>query len=203
MEATLLLGGLAIAFSFQLWPSLLSITWFPWITKNAAIAGLIIGLIVVVFTDTLGQKLTGGRLPWGVWPWTIHSAVWGMFFNISICLIMSFLTNNDPDREHREKFHSFIREHSIRKNNDRWSKPVGGLLLMVWMFFAIGPGSIFGNFVFGKPNNGYEDWMLGMPSIWAWQIIWWALGVGVVWFLANKLRMSTEPEIEIKSISSE
>ena len=65
------------------------------------------------------------------------------------------------------------------------------------------PGSIFGNFVFGKPNNGYEDWMLGMPSIWAWQIIWWALGVGVVWFLANKLRMSTEPEIEIKSISSE
>ena len=28
-----------------------------------------------------------------------------------------------------------------------------------------------------------------------------ALGVGVVWFLANKLRMSVEPEIEIKAIS--
>ena len=40
-----------------------------------------------------------------------------------------------------------------------------------------------------------------MPSIWAWQIIWWALGVGVVWFLANKLRMSVEPELEIKAIS--
>jgi SSS family solute:Na+ symporter len=43
--------------------------------------------------------------------------------------------------------------------------------------------------------------MLGMPSIWAWQIIWWALGVGLIWFLANKLRMSTEPEKEIESIN--
>ena len=73
---------------------------------------------------------------------------------------------------------------------------------MVWMFFAIGPGSVFGNFIFGKPNKDYDSWMLGMPSIWAWQIIWWALGVGLIWFLANKLRMSTEPEIEIESISS-
>jgi len=203
MEATLILGGLAIAFSFQLWPSLLSITWFPWITKSGAIAGLIIGLIVVIFTETLGQKITGGRLPWGVWPWNIHSAVWGMFFNISICLIVSLMTSEDPDREHRNTFHSFIQKHSITKANDRWSKPVGGLLLMVWMFFAIGPGSVFGNFIFGKPNKGYDSWMLGMPSIWAWQIIWWALGVGVIWFLANKLRMSTEPETEIKPISSE
>jgi hypothetical protein len=76
-------------------------------------------------------------------------------------------------------------------------------VLMVWMFFAIGPGSVFGNMAFGEPNIGYDQWLLGMPSIWAWQIIWWALGVGVVWFLANKLRMSTEPEIEVKSISSE
>jgi SSS family solute:Na+ symporter len=203
MEATLILGGLAIAFSFQLWPSLLSITWFPWITKSGAIAGLIIGLIVVIFTETLGQKITGGKLPWGVWPWNIHSAVWGMFFNISICLIVSLMTSEDPDREHRNTFHSFIQKHSITKANDRWSKPVGGLLLMVWMFFAIGPGSVFGNFIFGKPNKGYDSWMLGMPSIWAWQIIWWALGVGVIWFLANKLRMSTEPETEIKPISSE
>ena len=203
MEATLILGGLAIAFSFQLWPSLLSITWFPWITKSGAIAGLIIGLIVVIFTETLGQKITGGRLPWGLWPWNIHSAVWGMFFNISICLIVSLMTSEDPDREHRNTFHSFIQKHSITKANDRWSKPVGGLLLMVWMFFAIGPGSVFGNFIFGKPNKGYDSWMLGMPSIWAWQIIWWALGVGVIWFLANKLRMSTEPETEIKPISSE
>ena len=80
---------------------------------------------------------------------------------------------------------------------------LAALLLMIWMFFAIGPGSVFGNMAFGEPNAGYDQWLLGMPSIWAWQIIWWALGVGVVWFLANKLRMSVEPKIEIKAISSD
>ena len=203
MEATLLLGSLAIACSFQLWPSLLGATWLPWINRSGAIAGLSIGLIAVILTEPLGQKLTGGALPWGVWPWNIHSAVWGMFFNIVICMIISLMAINDPEKEHRQTFHNFFQKHSDIKLSDRWSKPVGALLLMVWMFFAIGPGSIFGNMAFGEPNIGYDQWLLGMPSIWAWQIIWWALGVGVVWFLANKLRMSVEPKIEIKAISSD
>jgi uncharacterized protein YggT (Ycf19 family) len=37
-----------------------------------------------------------------------------------------------------------------------------------------------------------------MPSIWLWQIIWWALGVAMMWFLAYKLEMSTIPEKEIE-----
>ncbi len=201
MEATLLLGSLAIACSFQLWPSLLGATWLPWINRGGAIAGLSIGLIAVILTEPLGQKLTGGAIPWGVWPWNIHSAVWGMFFNIVICMIISLMAVNDPEKEHRQTFHNFFQKHSEIKSSDRWAKPIGALLLMIWMFFAIGPGSVFGNMAFGEPNTGYDQWLLGMPSIWAWQIIWWSLGVGVVWFLANKLRMSVEPEIEIKAIS--
>ena len=203
MEATLLLGSLAIACSFQLWPSLLGATWLPWINRSGAIAGLSIGLIAVLLTEPIGQKLTGGALPWGVWPWNIHSAVWGIFFNIVICMIISLMAINDPEKEHRQTFHNFFKKHSDIKSSDRWSKPVGALLLMIWMFFAIGPGSVFGNMAFGEPNTGYDQWLVGMPSIWAWQIIWWALGVGVVWFLANKLRMSTEPETEIKALSSD
>jgi len=203
MEATLLLASLAIACSFQLWPSLLGATWLPWINRGGAIAGLSIGLIAVILTEPLGQKLTGGAIPWGVWPWNIHSAVWGMFFNIVICMIISLMAVNDPEKEHRQTFHNFFQKHSEIKSSDRWAKPIGALLLMIWMFFAIGPGSVFGNMAFGEPNIGYDQWLLGMPSIWAWQIIWWALGVGVVWFLANKLRMSVEPEMEIKAISSD
>ena len=58
MEATLLLGSLAIACSFQLWPSLLGATWLPWITRGGASAGLGIGLIAVILTEPIGQKLT-------------------------------------------------------------------------------------------------------------------------------------------------
>ncbi len=32
-----------------------------------------------------------------------------------------------------------------------------------------------------------------MPSIWAWQVIWWALGVFVIWYLASRMEMATWP----------
>jgi hypothetical protein len=100
-------------------------------------------------------------------------------------------------------FHVFFYEYSVSSVIDRWSKPVAGILLVTWMFFAIGPGSVFGNFVFGKPNAGYAEWIFGMPSIWAWQIIWWSLGVGMIWFLAIKAKMSTEPEKNIERKTEE
>ncbi len=202
MEATMLLGGLAIACAFQLWPSLLAVTWFSFITRSAATAGLIVGLIAVVLTEPLGQKLTGGSLPWGVWPWTIHSAAWGMFFNLVICLIVSASSREDiDDRKWRDSFHDFFHEYTASEVCDRWSKPVAGVMVMVWMFFAIGPGSLLGNVLFGEPNAGYDAWVFRMPSLWAWQIIWWALGVLMIWFLANKMRMSTTPEKEIERVA--
>jgi Na+/proline symporter len=194
MEATVLLGTLAIAFAFQLWPSLLAVTWFPWITRQAATLGLIVGLIAVIMTEMLGQKLTANSLPWGRWPWTMHSAAWGMFFNVAVCLIVSAMTRHDPDRQRREVFHSFLKEHGSLTLRRRWLKPVAWIIVLVWMFFAIGPGSVLGNILFGEPNGGYEAWNFGMPSIWAWQIIWWALGVGMIWYLAYKMEMSTEPD---------
>lgn len=201
MQATVLIGGLAISCAFQLWPSLLGVTWFSWITRQGATAGLIVGLIAVVMTEALGQKITGGLLPWGVSPWTIHSAVWGMFFNIVICVLVSKMSGDDSDLDRRESFHIFLHEYTASKSKDRWSKPIAGLMVVVWMFFAIGPGSILGNIAFGKPDEGYEAWIFGMPSIWAWQIIWWALGVGMIWFIASKAKMSTEPEKDIEKIA--
>jgi hypothetical protein len=39
-----------------------------------------------------------------------------------------------------------------------------------------------------------------MPSIWAWQILFWLLGVGMMWFLAYKMNMSTIPETQIEAL---
>jgi len=196
MEATILLGTLAIAFAFQLWPSLLAVTWFPWITRQAAVLGLVAGLIVVVMTETLGQKLSANSLPWGRWPWTMHSAAWGMFFNAAVCLLVSAMTRRDPDRPRRDAFHVFLRQKDALSIRRRWLKPVAWIIVLVWVFFAVGPGSVLGNILFGEPDGGYEAWNFGMPSIWVWQIIWWALGVGMIWYLAYKMEMSTEPEPE-------
>ncbi len=198
MDAAILLGSLAIAFGFQLWPSLLAVTWFPWITRQAASLGLIVGLIAVVMTEPLGQKLAADSLPWGRWPWTIHSAAWGMFFNIAVCLMVSAMSRDETDRLRRNRFHEFFQDYSASVSRRRWSKPVAGVIVLVWMFFAIGPGAVIGNIFFGDPNGGYETWKFGMPSLWAWQIIWWALGVGMIWYLAYKMELSTDLERDIE-----
>jgi len=194
MTASLLLGSLAISISFQLWPALLGVTRFPWITQKAALLGLVVGVIVVVLTEPIGQRLTAGALPWGRWPWTIHSAIWGMFFNILVCLALSATASRDSNWQRRIELHTFLKQVTAIRNAKRWLKPVAGVIVLVWLFFAIGPGSVIGNLLFGEPNAGYEAWNLGMPSIWAWQIMWWALGVGMVWYLANRLQQSTALE---------
>ncbi len=55
-----------------------------------------------------------------------------------------------------------------------------------------------GNELFGKPIN-VESWSFGMPSIWVWQIIFWGMGILLVWFLAVKMEMSTSLEKNIVS----
>ena len=63
---------------------------------------------------------------------------------------------------------------------------------MIW-FFAIGPGLVIGNDIFGMPNAGYDGWYMKIPSLWGYQLICWIIGIGLLWFLANKMDHSTLP----------
>ena len=202
-DALVLLGGLAVAFGFQMWPSLAAICWFPWITRQGATWGLAAGLIGVIFTETIGQGVAdvfGIELAWGRWPWTIHSAGWGMILNLAVCLPVSYLTQNSGDLSHRMKYHNFLREHASLSPSKRGLVPIAWGVTLAWMFFGIGPGAVIGNDLFGAPNAGVEGWTFGIPSIWAWQIIFWLLGVAMMWFLAYKMEMSTMPEKEVEAL---
>ena len=81
-------------------------------------------------------------------------------------------------------------------------KPSAWIVTVAWIFFSIGPGLLIGNRMFGNPNN-VESWSFGMPSIWVWQIIFWLLGVVLVWFLAFKMGMSTPSDKTIISQSED
>ncbi|NQV48731.1 MAG: sodium:solute symporter [Rhodospirillaceae bacterium] len=202
-DALVLLGGLAVAFGFQMWPALASVTWFPWLTRQGVTLGLAVGLIAVIFSESFGisiAKFFGGDLPWGRWPLTMHSAFWGMFFNLLVALPVSAMTQNDSDLAHRMKYHNFLREHASLPASKQGLKPIAWIITLAWMFFGIGPGAVIGNDIFGAPNVGVEGWTFGMPSIWAWQILFWALGVGMMWFLAYKMEMSTVPEKEVMAL---
>jgi solute:Na+ symporter, SSS family len=199
-DALVLLGGLAVAFGFQMWPSLAAVCWIPWITREGATWGLAAGLIGVIFTETIGQQITGGSLPWGRWPWTIHSAGWGMILNLAVCLPVSAMTQSADARAHRMKYHDFLREHATLTPGKEGLKPIAWIITLLWLFFGIGPGAVIGNDIFGAPNAGIDGWTFGMPSIWAWQILFWILGVGMMWFLAYKMEMSTMPSKEVEAL---
>jgi Na+/proline symporter len=197
-DALVLLGGLAVAYGFQMWPALIGICYLPWFTRQGITLGLIAGLVAVTLTESIGQTWFG-ITAWGRWPWTIHSAGWGIFFNLGVCIIVSAITQGNDNKEHKQKFHDFLAETAAVSPSKAGLKPLAWIITIVWFIFAIGPGAVIGNTIFGNPNDA-TTWMFGMPSIWAWQIIWWFLGVCMMWFLAYKMEMSTMPEKDIVAL---
>lgn len=195
--ATQVLGSLAIPCSFQLLPALLGVLWLPWMTRRAATVGLIAGLVVVVLTEPLGQLLTADRLPWGRWPWTIHSGLWGMAANLAICLAVCASSRVDAERHARDRVHAFLDDRAWWGLNSPRLKSAAWILVLAWLFFAVGPGAVLGNRLFGAPGAGYQAWVFGAPSLWAWQVFWWLLGIGLVWFLAVKMEMSTATRVAV------
>jgi Na+/proline symporter len=199
-DALVLLGGLAVAFGFQMWVPLAAVCYLPWITRLGATCGLAAGLAGVAMTDSVGQILFGPALPWGRWPLTIHSAGWGIFCNILVCVLVSALTQNSKQRAHRMKFHIFLREHTHLPPAKRNHIPLAWVLTLTWFLVGVGPGAVLGNWIFGEPTAGRRAWLFGIPSIWAWQILFWLLGIALLWFLAYHLEMATMPKKEVEAL---
>jgi len=201
-DALVLLGGLAVAFGFQMWVPLAAVCWIPWITRSGATWGLIAGLLGVIFTESFGLTIlkSAGIDLWGRWPLTIHSAGWGMLFNAGVCIILSAMTQDEQQLAHRMKFHNFLKEHASLPDSKKGLVPVAWAITIGWLIFGIGPGAVIGNTIFGAPDAGRDAWTFGIPSIWAWQILFWLLGVFMMWFLAYKMEMSTVPTTEVEAL---
>ena len=184
--AIVMLGGLAVSYGFMMYPALIGTLYWPWLTREGVVAGLICGIIAVTLTFTF--KL---GLPWGAYPLTIHCAGWGIIFNLPVAILVSFFTQPEKEEmDRRMSYHTFIRSHASLPEEKRPLIKVGWIITLVWFMFAIGPFCVIGNTIFGNPMTP-STWINGMPSIWIWQILWWILGVGMMWFLAYKLEMST------------
>ena len=184
--AIVMLGGLAVSYGFMMYPALIGTLYWPWLTREGVVVGLICGIIAVTLTFTF--KL---GLPWGAYPLTIHCAGWGIIFNLPVAILVSFFTQPEKEEmDRRMSYHTFIRQHASLPEEKRPLIKVGWIITLVWFMFAIGPFCVIGNTIFGNPMTP-STWINGMPSIWIWQILWWILGVGMMWFLAYKLEMST------------
>ena len=126
-------------------------------------------------------------------------AGWGILFNLGLAVIISAVTQEQNALRHRMVYHNFLNDHAALTTSKRGLVPVAWVVTLVWFFFAIGPGAVIGNTLFGDPIDN-ATWIFGMPSIWAWQIIWWLLGVGMMWLLAYKMELSLIPSKEVEAL---
>ncbi len=201
------LGGLALAFGAQLLPALVGLCWFRWLTRPGVLVGLGFGLAGVILTETFGLTLAsfaGLELPWGRWPWTLHSAGWGLLINVALCVLVSLVTmHREPDKAHRHGYHDFLRRAAGLPRRRRSLRGVAWGLMLAWVFLAMGPGIVMGNSAFGAPEAGLAAWVLSVPSLWAWQMLSWTAGVLILWFLATKMEMATPPHAAVEPLAQD
>lgn len=198
-----ILAGLALPMAVQMLPALLGLCFVRWISRSAILTGLILATLMVVFTEAFGLILVEGLvvdLPWGRWPLTVHSAAWGLGLNVTAVLLVSIFTKGGAERLHRDRLHD---EFGLR-----WAVDFGGnaargakwSLTLIWAFFAVGPGAILGNTFFSQPIFTQGEAALGLPSLWVWQILFWLIGVPLVWWLANRSKLGVTTEEGLRRI---
>ncbi|MCX7645109.1 MAG: hypothetical protein N2Z62_07420 [Rhodobacteraceae bacterium] len=195
------LATVALPLAVQLLPALLGLSFLRWAGRGAVLAGLTLGCLIVVFTEPPGLILFEGLfvdLPWGRWPLGIHSAAWGLAFNLLLVLLSAAATQRAPDRRERDRLHDALLAATGFRIGGRgllWA------LALIWGFLAYGPGAILGNFFFSDPifAPGPAS-ALGIPSLWVWQILFWLLGVVPVWWLAYRLRFGRTSEESVRPI---
>ena len=106
-----MLGGLAVSYGFQLYPALIVICYnfrgwpMQW-TPQGVTAGLIVGIVAVTLTYY-----------WPAYRYTlsIHSAGWGIIFNILTIWLVSFLIGATPEgKKELVGFQTGVRESAQR-----------------------------------------------------------------------------------------
>ena len=181
-DALVMLGGLAVAYGFQMYPALFGNLYCKWISKSGVTMGLIAGLLAVTLTDKMSSIFS---LPWGAYPLTIHSAGWGIFFNIIFTGFGSyFFPDSDQKKLDKEKRHAFLSEVAGVPESKKKLVPLAYCLVIFWFLFGFGPFAMIGNTLFSDPNVPATWAPFNLPSIWIWQLVFLFFGIFVMWFLA-------------------
>ena len=122
-------------------------------------------------------------------------------YHFRVYFLFFFLMIRRPPRSTLFPYTTLFRskEHASLPQEKKGLVPVAWIITLLWFLFAIGPGAVIGNTIFGNPNDA-STWIFGIPSIWAWQIIWWGLGVVMMWFLAYRMQLSTMPDTDVVAL---
>jgi len=187
-QAIVMLGGLAVAYGFQMYPALIGICYYRGFTTKGVVFGLVVGLIAVTLTDKTSAWF---GVPWGAYPLTIHSAGWGIFFNLLTTFIVSrFSGESDAAKVVKAKKHKLLQSITGMTPKRKKKIKLAWGLTLVWFLVGFGPFATIGNDFFSDPNSPALWAPFGLPSLWVWQLMFLGYGIFVMWFLAFHMGFS-------------
>ncbi len=187
-QAIVMLGGLAVAYGFQMFPALIGICYYKRFTTKGVVSGLVVGLVAVTLTDRTSDWF---GVPWGAYPLTIHSAGWGIFFNLLTTFSVSFLSGESESmRLAKAKRHEFLQSITGMTAERKKKVKLAWALTLIWFLVGFGPFATIGNDIFSDPNSPSLWAPFGLPSLWVWQLVFLGFGIFVMWFLAFHMGLS-------------
>ena len=179
-DAIVMIGGFATAFGTIMYLLLIGVHYGFKFPKIGAVLGMIAGIAACFVTYYIYQ-----------YPLSMHTAFWGIFAG----LVVAYLCRGIGFKDSEE---TIARQKEVRtwidsidgpsENGKKWRARMK-IIVPIWYFFALGPGIMMG-------NTGIS--ISGFPPLWTWQIIWWIVGIVMMWALCFKAEMSTTSEEQIR-----
>ncbi|OGR28676.1 MAG: sodium:solute symporter [Desulfobacterales bacterium RIFOXYA12_FULL_46_15] len=179
-DAIVMIGGFATAFGTIMYLLLIGVHYGFKFPKIGAVLGMIAGIAACFVTYYIYQ-----------YPLSMHTAFWGIFAG----LVVAYLCRGIGFKDSEE---TIARQKEVRtwidsidgpsENGKKWRTRMK-IIVPIWYFFALGPGIMMG-------NTGIS--ISGFPPLWTWQIIWWIVGIVMMWALCFKAEMSTTSEEQIR-----
>jgi solute:Na+ symporter, SSS family len=180
-----ILGGLATAFGFVMYIPLMGTLWgFKFPARGAAI-GVLAGMAAVWVTSRIYVE-----------PLTIHCAAWGTGVGLLVAYLCRGLGMKDSPEtiERQAEVRQWLDSVDAPSESGRKWRNAMKIVVPLWYLFAIGPGCVIGNKAFS---------FAGFPHLWSYQIVFWILGIIMMWALCFKAEMDTTSEEQISRVDAE
>jgi len=179
-DAIVMIGGFATAFGTIMYLLLIGVHYGFKFPKIGAVLGMIAGIAACFVTYYIYQ-----------YPLSMHTAFWGIFAGLVVAYLCRGIGFKDSEETiaRQKEVRTWINSiDAPSENGQKWRNRMK-ILVPVWYFFALGPGIMMG-------NTGFS--IAGFPPLWSWQIVWWIVGIVMMWALCFKAEMATTSEEQIR-----
>ncbi|HKK91317.1 MAG TPA: sodium:solute symporter family protein [Desulfobacteraceae bacterium] len=184
-DAIVMIGGFATTFGTIMYLMLIGVHWGFKFPSIGAALGLLVGISVNLLTYFVWK-----------YPLSMHTAFWGIFSGLVVaygCRGLGFKdTQETIDRQ--KEIRTWLDSIDGPSENGKVWRSRMKIIVPVWYFMALGPGVLLGNTAFT---------FCGFPATWAWQIVWWIVGIVMMWALCFKAEMSTSTDEQIRRVDQE